>query len=168
MNDEPLAFFLTWTTYGSWLPGDERGWVKWHDGFQQPNERIRKAAAAKMVEAEIALDTEQRNIVEQTVTRHCEIRGWYLHAVNCRTNHVHVVVTAANYDPETVRDQFKSWCTRKLKERERQKGCNEDVMRQHWWTEGGSQRSIDDEDSLEAAIEYVLDAQDTPPESKRG
>ena len=167
MNDEPLAFFLTWTTYGSWLPGDERGWVKWHDGFQQPNERIRKAAAAKMVETEIALDTEQRNIVEQTVTRHCEIRGWYLHAVNCRTNHVHVVVTAANYDPETVRDQFKSWCTRKLKERERQKGCHEDDMRQHWWTEGGSQRSIDDEDSLEAAIEYVLDAQDTPPESKR-
>jgi hypothetical protein len=25
--DEPLAYFLTWTTYGSWLPGDERGWV---------------------------------------------------------------------------------------------------------------------------------------------
>ena len=25
---EPLAFFLTWTTYGSWLPGDERGWVE--------------------------------------------------------------------------------------------------------------------------------------------
>jgi hypothetical protein len=26
--DEPLAYFLTWTTYGSWLPGDERGWVE--------------------------------------------------------------------------------------------------------------------------------------------
>jgi hypothetical protein len=25
--DEPLAYFLTWTAYGSWLPGDERGWV---------------------------------------------------------------------------------------------------------------------------------------------
>ena len=23
---EPLAYFLTWTTYGTWLPGDERGW----------------------------------------------------------------------------------------------------------------------------------------------
>ncbi len=106
MNDEPLAFFLTWTTYGNWLPGDERGWVKWHKGFQRPNERIRKAAAAKMVETEIVLDTEQRDIVEQAITRHCEIRGWYLHTVNCRTNHVHVVVTAVNYDPETVRDQF--------------------------------------------------------------
>ena len=24
---EPLAYYLTWTTYGTWLPGDERGWV---------------------------------------------------------------------------------------------------------------------------------------------
>ncbi len=22
---EPLAYFLTWPTYGTWLPGDERG-----------------------------------------------------------------------------------------------------------------------------------------------
>ena len=25
---EPLAYFLTWTTYGTWLPGDERGWSR--------------------------------------------------------------------------------------------------------------------------------------------
>jgi hypothetical protein len=25
--NEPLAYYLTWTTYGTWLPGDERGWV---------------------------------------------------------------------------------------------------------------------------------------------
>ena len=24
----PLAYFLTWTTYGTWLPGDERGWIE--------------------------------------------------------------------------------------------------------------------------------------------
>jgi hypothetical protein len=26
---EALAYFLTWTTYGTWLPGDERGWVQY-------------------------------------------------------------------------------------------------------------------------------------------
>ncbi len=25
---DPLAYYLTWPTYGTWLPGDERGWVK--------------------------------------------------------------------------------------------------------------------------------------------
>ena len=33
MND-PLAFFLTWSTYGSWLPGDARGWTEYHHGWQ--------------------------------------------------------------------------------------------------------------------------------------
>ena len=24
----PLAYLITWTTYGTWLPGDQRGWVE--------------------------------------------------------------------------------------------------------------------------------------------
>lgn len=24
----PLAYLITWTTYGTWLPGDRRGWVE--------------------------------------------------------------------------------------------------------------------------------------------
>jgi len=34
--DDPLAFFLTWTKYGSWLPGDERGWWKSPETSWQP------------------------------------------------------------------------------------------------------------------------------------
>ena len=166
MNDEPIAFFLTWTSYGSWLPGDNRGWVKWHEGFRPSNEQTRQVAAANMVESELVLDKHQRNIVEQTINRHCEIRDWDLHAVSCRTNHLHVVVTAPSYDPEAVRDQFKAWCTRKLKEHQRHIGHSEDKMRRHWWTEGGSQRYINDKVSLEAAILYVLEGQDTPPDPK--
>ena len=33
---EPLAYFLTWPTYGTWLPGDERGWVEYRHGWQLP------------------------------------------------------------------------------------------------------------------------------------
>lgn len=33
--DDPLALFLTWTTYGSWLPGDERGWVEKPGRFRE-------------------------------------------------------------------------------------------------------------------------------------
>jgi len=25
-----MAYFITWTTYGTWLPGDERCWVDKH------------------------------------------------------------------------------------------------------------------------------------------
>ncbi len=33
---EALAYFLTWTTYGTWLPGDERGWVQYSMGCSYP------------------------------------------------------------------------------------------------------------------------------------
>ncbi len=35
--DDPLALFLTSTTYGSWLPGDERGWVEKPGRFREPD-----------------------------------------------------------------------------------------------------------------------------------
>lgn len=37
MYDDPLAYFITWTTYGTWLPGDPRGWVEYHHGHQLPD-----------------------------------------------------------------------------------------------------------------------------------
>jgi REP element-mobilizing transposase RayT len=152
---DPLAYFLTWTTYGSWLPGDERGWVFRGKGFQVPNPILKSAAAQLMSEPACFLNSDERTIVERTIREHCQIRNWELHAVNCRTNHVHVVVSA-NREPENVRDEFKAWCTRKLKERQQQVF---ERIREKWWTERGSQRLLGDQESLEAAIRYVLDGQ---------
>jgi hypothetical protein len=28
MHGDPIGYFLTWVTYGTWLPGDARGWVQ--------------------------------------------------------------------------------------------------------------------------------------------
>ncbi len=156
---DPLAFFLTWTTYGTWLPGDERGWVDRQRGFQVPDPILKREAEARMTEDACILDEEQRKIVEQTIEEHCHIRKWQMHAVNCRTNHVHVVVSA-NVHPKTAREQFMAWCTRRLKELERHRiGDPRVEVRENWWTERGSERWIGDEDSLEAAILYVLDGQ---------
>ena len=152
---DPLGYFLTWTAYGTWLPGDERGWVKWHKGFQLPDVRIKAASQALMKEDACYLDAQQQAVVEQTIEDHCRIRGWHLHAVNCRTNHVHVVVSAGR-PPKTIRNELKAWCTRKLNELQAQRSA---PPREEWWTERGSIRRLDDEDSLEAAIRYVLEGQ---------
>ena len=116
--DDPLAFYLTWTAYGTWLPGDERGWVAKPGHFEPPDPERKAAAERLMTEPALTLDEEQRAVVEKTIADHCTIRRWHLHAVNCRTRHVHVVVTAPKRDPEEVMDQFKAWCTRRLKELE--------------------------------------------------
>jgi hypothetical protein len=92
-----------------------------------------------------------------------------LHAVNCRSNHAHVVVTA-DQAPKIVRNQLKAWCSRRLKEleavRHDAQGREVDAtpLRENWWAERGSQRFINDSESLEAAILYVRDGQDKPRE----
>ncbi|KAA1258012.1 hypothetical protein LF1_05030 [Rubripirellula obstinata] len=150
---EPLGYFLTWTTYGTWLPGDDRGWRKRDEPESQPpNALFRSMAEADMTEPAFILSVTDRATVKETIQKHCHIRGWPLHVANPRTNHVHVVVTAPGYKPETVRDQLKAWCTRNLKETYSD--------REKFWTEGASRRYLNTEEELEAAIMYASEAQD--------
>ena len=49
-GEEPLAYYLTWTTYGLWLPGDERGWVAKPGQFRAPDAKRKEAAQQRMTE----------------------------------------------------------------------------------------------------------------------
>ena len=153
-NDgEPLAYFLTWTTYGTWLPGDERGWNRKDELADLPGNRVfNEAAESNLKETPFCLSDSDREIVESTVRKHCSIRNWELYALSVRSNHVHAVVTAENYKPDTVASQFKAWCTRNLK-------CNY-PRRERYWTEGASQRWINQESELRTVVKYTLEAQD--------
>ena len=104
MKYDPVGFFITWTCYGTWLPGDDRGWTKWQQGDHVHQPLLADWCRDKMVESAVVLDAKRREIVTTVVREHSEKRNWHLHVVNCRTNHCHVVVTAPNYDGEQVRD----------------------------------------------------------------
>ncbi len=51
--DDPLAFFLTWTTYGSWLQGDERGWVEKPGNIMAPDPERESVAVERMHDSEV-------------------------------------------------------------------------------------------------------------------
>ncbi len=106
-----------------------------------------------MTEDACRLTIEQRKTVELQVLETCEHRRWQLHAVNCRSNHVHAVVSANETKPEKVRADIKAWCTRRLKQ-------NSNLNRQKWWAERGSIRWIWNKNSLATVVTYTLDAQD--------
>jgi REP element-mobilizing transposase RayT len=155
-----LAYFITWTTYGTWLPGDFRGWIKKNlNGIQKPSLKLQQESRARMAEDAIELTISQRAIVEKTIHDHCTIRNWRLHAVNARTNHVHIIVTAGR-DPDEVMNQLKAWCSRKLSDAA---GLTTPVAkkagRRHWFTEDGDKQRIDNEEFLRKAIKYVLEGQ---------
>jgi REP element-mobilizing transposase RayT len=155
MPDDPLAYFLTWTTHGTWLPGDDRGWAKRGKGFQEPSTGLRLWNRAKLAAAPVVLTSSERDVVERTINAHCEFRGWSMHAVAVRTNHVHVVVSAPNH-PDDVLEKLKTRCARLLSE---DPAKHRKSKPPKWWSERGSTRYLNDEASLESAIRYVVDAQ---------
>ncbi|TWU66687.1 transposase [Crateriforma conspicua] len=152
MND-PIAFFITIANYGTWLPGDERGWVEYQRGWKLPCRPLELEALARMSEEACILNSGQRELVESQIAETCEHREWILHAQNCRSNHLHAVIGAFETAPKKVRQDLKAWCTRRLK-RETNSG------RENWWAERGSIRWVFTEEELERVIEYVNDAQD--------
>ena len=147
-----IAFFSTWTTYGTWLPGDERGWFQSKRGWREPDQRRAFSAALRMTADAVVLTEVQRRLVEAVIAEHATFRGWELHAVNCRTNNAHVVVSASDRSIEVPREQFKAWTNRRLKERS-------GGERVDWWTERGWDVYIDDPEELAAVVQYVLEGQ---------
>ena len=171
MND-PIGYLLTWATYGTWLPGDARGWVDYQHGLQHPSPVRERDASAKMTEDVCLLSLEQRHAVEAQIAQTCRCRGWHLHAVNCRSNHIHVVVSASNIPPKKILTDMKAWATKCLKSLEKSladaSGYDDvgknDACRENWWAERGSTRHLYNQKALDAAIAYVMEGQDVKRE----
>lgn len=154
----PLAYFLTWTTYGTWLHGDSRGSVddEHHargTDYLAPDRVLERRRGLKLSASPVLLDRRMRELVELAIRTHATLRDWSIHALNVRSNHVHVVLTANSHGPEQVMSQLKSWSTRHLRER-----CELDHA-QRIWTKMGSTRWINDDASLLAVVDYVLNHQ---------
>jgi hypothetical protein len=96
-TDEPLAYLITFRTYGTWLPGDERGSIdKYHNRIGTPRavaSAERQAIhSSRLKSAPFLLNAASRKHVENAISEVCAYRNWLLTALNIRTNHAHVVV----------------------------------------------------------------------------
>ncbi|HEY6565119.1 MAG TPA: hypothetical protein VIY86_11515, partial [Pirellulaceae bacterium] len=62
-NDEPLAFFITWTVYGTHLQGHEQGWRRRKKGTQPPQPLLEGWRHDRLNHPVIVLDADMRVIV---------------------------------------------------------------------------------------------------------
>jgi hypothetical protein len=93
----PLAYFITFRCYGTWLHGDPRGSVdRHHNAYGAPTipatPALEHSERQQLRHPPIALDALQRQVVEAAVRGVCDHRHYVLRALNARTNHVHCVV----------------------------------------------------------------------------
>ena len=156
-TDTPLAYFISFRTYGTWLHGDKRGSIdRFHNKYMTPyiapNETWRSYNEGNLKTEPLILNSHQRRTVKAAIRETCDFRRWWLRAINVRTNHVHSVVTA-NKAPGLVLNAFKANATRALK-------ANRLWVYDHSpWADKGSQRRLWNERSVANAIDYVLNGQ---------
>ena len=161
MTGEPLAYHITWTAYGTWLHGDDRGWVECGGaGIQPPDEARRRIAEKRMTQSTVRFDDSQRALITQVIKDHCGIRRWHIHALKVLSNHIHLVVSA-DRAPAEVMNQLKAWCSRRLSDAAGliETPAAKKAGRRKWFTEHGSTKWINDEEYLENAVRYVIEGQ---------
>ncbi len=160
MSDRPLAYFITFTTYGTWLHGNPPGSVdREHNQFGTPvlpPDATRHAETREQLrQAPYVLDPKRRMVVRDAIVEECRFRGWTLRALHVRSNHVHLVVTAER-TPEFVMRSCKahaSQCLTKagLENRERKR-----------WTAHGSTIYLWNEANVADKVDYTLNRQGEP------
>src|SRR5262245_39465623 len=153
----PLAYFISFRCYGTWLHGGERGSVdRSHNIYRTPmlppDEQKRNEMRLRLKRDPVELTATRRAAVDEEVRENCEKRGWGLRAINVRTNHVHTVVTTGS-KPELVMNAFKANATRKMVEA----GVWQHGIKP--WSRHGSTRYLWTEKSVAYAIDYVINDQ---------
>jgi REP element-mobilizing transposase RayT len=156
----PLAYFITFRAYGTWLHGDERGSVdRLHNAFGSPRlppNALRRNYERRMLKRPpVHLSKNRRAAIESAIRETCELRNWTLWAFNIRTNHVHTVVSA-KCKSETVLSALKANATRALREATLWQSGHSP------WVRKGSRKHLWTQKQLSAAINYVLYDQGEP------
>lgn len=152
-----MTYLITFSTYGSRLHGDERGSVdrksnRPGDRFLDTDAGLERYRKSLMQCHPWTFDEKLRHVVLDAIVQHAGFRKWTLSAVHVRTTHVHIVVTG-EATPERMMNEFKAYATRALKAM----GSLPDGSKV--WTRHGSTRWLNCDDSIAAAVQYVVDEQ---------
>lgn len=136
---------VTWTTYGTWLQGGTRGYVKDREVCGACR-RLKEANKKKQRDKRFILTRENCELVRAAILDEAGKLGQEVCAMAISTTHVHMVVDVIDEAIETAVARYKRAATKAL----RAKGIRGKV-----WTRGYDKRYCFDERSLQDRIEYV-------------
>ena len=135
----------TWTTYGTWLQGDKRGYVK--NGITlEANAQLEKTNKKLLKHDKIIIPKNLRTIVENAILKEAKAIGQQVYAIAVCSNHVHIVVESTDKRCGYSVGRFKRAATKALREY----GFAYKV-----WTKGYDKRYCYNQNDLETRIEYV-------------
>ena len=140
-----IGYMLTWTTYGSWLQGDERGYVK--DGRILRGDKKVVDLCEKLQKGQpVKLGHDEKDIVRRAILNEAERIGYIIEGLAVCSNHIHLV---ARYFPEPIGQMVSRF-----------KNVTASALRKHGrvgrvWTRGFDKRFCFDNEDLIRRIQYV-------------
>jgi REP element-mobilizing transposase RayT len=157
-----LAYFIAFSTYGTWLHGTSKGKGsvdREHDQygmpFVEPDERREAQSREELTQAPYTMTSPEREIVRDAIVALCRTKRWRLLAVHVRSNHVHVVLNV-DRDPGRVMSDIKAAASRALT-----RAGFDDTARKRW-TRHGSTLHLFDEAAVAEKVDYTLNRQGAP------
>jgi REP element-mobilizing transposase RayT len=140
-----IAYMLTWTTYGTWLQGDERGFVK--DGqILNKNETLENINKFNLEKEPVRLNAKQREIVKNTIIEEAKRVSQKIFALIVFSNHIHLLVEKNQNSIETTAALYKTAA---------RKALYKTGLEGKIWSKGFDKRFCFNEQELDRRIEYI-------------
>jgi len=140
-----VGYMLTWTTYGSWLQGDKRRYVK--DGkVLDGDESLLQLCKFLQKGPTVKLRNDEKQIVRRAILNEAERINLKIGALAVCSNHVHLLLRFSPIPIGRLINRFKNISTSALKNHGRSGRI---------WTRGFDKRFCYDNDRFDACITYV-------------
>ena len=140
-----IAYMLTWTTYGTWLQGDRRRWVK-NAQIYNANSALEDANRRQMKKNPTVLSKEQRVTVGRIITDEAVELKQKIFALAVCHNHIHLVVQNINLPIGRVVSHYKHAVRLALQEQ---------GFQGKLWTRGFDKRYCMNDKELAGKIAYM-------------
>jgi REP element-mobilizing transposase RayT len=140
-----LGDLITWTTYGTWLQGDERGYVK-NGKVYTENTPLRQANILFQSQGPVRLSAQQQNIVADAIISAAGAENHHIYAIAVKTDHIHIALRYSREPSNKIVARYKTVGRIALKSQ----GHTGNL-----WTRGYDKRFCFDQQTLEQKINYV-------------
>jgi hypothetical protein len=140
-----IGYLITWTTYGSWLQGDKRGYVK--NGKTYPSKpSLFESNSQRLSKEAVKLAKEHRQIVTNAILNKAVQLNQKIYALAVTSKHIHIVADYIHRPIGRVVSHYKNASQIAL----RKAGLCGKI-----WTKGFDKRYCFDGQSLRNRINYV-------------
>lgn len=140
-----IGYMITWTTYGTWLQGEKKGYVK--NGEIMPgNDKLKSANQNQQKFQTFKLNPSQKQIVQNAILQEAQKIKQKIFAIAVCSNHIHIVAEVSSESIEQIVHRYKRLSTFVL----HKAGLNGKI-----WSTGFDKRFCYTNGDIEQKVQYV-------------